>query len=131
MICITDIKIIKTTRDFFEKALSYQAGLRKPNNSIIVEDQEVTHEIVYGREFINANGDSVCIGMAENVQIAIGLPFEAFANMNYHIEKQAKTIRKRNRQIEKLNIQIQYYKNMNFLEKIKFIFFKKYQENVA
>ena len=38
----------------------------------------IKREHVYGRRFINAKGYEVCIGMSQNAQTALGLPFGVF-----------------------------------------------------
>ena len=42
---------------------------------------------VEGRRFVNARGEEFCIGWAEEVEEAVGLPFEIFENMSKDLEE--------------------------------------------
>lgn len=64
--------------------LDYSPGI--PMNRM--EDAlSVTKEQITGRRFQNGVGKAICIGMSKQVQVAIGLPFEAFDNMNKQIDR--------------------------------------------
>jgi len=85
MICITDIKIVEVSKN--EVAILQTEGL--PNKLLKYvclatppEKVEVTQEMIRGREFINADGERICIGMSKKVQDVLGLPFKTFESMN-------------------------------------------------
>jgi hypothetical protein len=81
MIVIKDVEIIETPLDHFEIA-------RIPD--CILEDEygfDIKKEVIHGKTFVNKNGSSVVIGMSTNAQDVLGLPFEAFEDMNSHISR--------------------------------------------
>jgi len=60
-------------------------------------------EHVNGERFINARGETVCIGMTKHVQDAVGLPFEAFSNMNKELDSLRASFASHVRQIKDLS----------------------------
>lgn len=83
---------------------------------------EYKTEYVRGERFINARGEEICIGMTERVQRAIGLPFEAFKNQNKRLNDIQKNNNQLRQQNESLKLELNMFRNMNFREKIKFLF---------
>lgn len=70
---------------------------------------ELTHEPLFeiehinGERFVNARGETVCIGMAKQVRDAIGLPFESFSNMNKELDSLRASFASHVRQIKDLS----------------------------
>ena len=86
MICIKSIEVIEVERDDVE--IAYQMW---PDDHYFLPDAtepvaaKFITETVRGRRFRNIDGKEVCIGMTKQVQDAVGLPFEAFENMEKEI----------------------------------------------
>ena len=91
MICIKEIKVVDVDEDFIVvhmmDGLLPFATLLQEGDNISQEMVEVTNEMVHGTRFRNSNGLDVCIGMTQQVQDLIGLPFEAFSNMRDYVFK--------------------------------------------
>ena len=67
------------------------------------DEIEVTDRIIHQRPFIDQRKRKIYLGAIPEVQEAIGLPFEAFDNMNALIGQQNREIREAGRQIQKLD----------------------------
>ena len=91
MICIKEIKVVDVDEDFIMisrmEGLPPFADLYPYDGDMSQEMVEVTNEMVHGTRFRNSNGLDVCIGMTQQVQDLIGLPFEAFSNMRDYVFK--------------------------------------------
>ncbi|MCK9542958.1 MAG: hypothetical protein M0R03_13105 [Novosphingobium sp.] len=87
-----------------------------------VKPIDVKMEHITGKFFINERDEEVCLGFAKHVQDILGLPFEAFDNMNKKAQKDAKLIsslrKLRNKEYDELN----KYKKMSFWNRLKFLF---------
>ena len=123
MICVTEIKTVDVGRDFVMihkmqnmPALAEVIGSDPPGRC------EVEQEMVSGRDFVNARGDRFCIGMSEQVQKAIGLPMEAFANMSKTIEEDAITIRKLRTAKAEGQKRIDAFETAGLWQRIKYVF---------
>ena len=124
MICIAEIKTFVSDRDDFYTHL-YHAPLMCPIvGSDPAERIEVKKEHVHGRTFINANGESVCIGMTKRVQSLLGLPFEVFDNMKNDLDMARITVaqlRDRNAALQK---SMAGFKEAGLLKRLKYLFTK-------
>ena len=87
MICIKSIEVLEVERKDVEVAhFKWPDGYFETGDyECSTMTAELTYEMVRGRVFRNANGQEVCIGMTKQVQDAVGLPFEAFENMEKEI----------------------------------------------
>lgn len=129
MICIKSIQTVEVDEDQLGLIFFPPRTALKPEDMFKAEEQEVTKEMVIGRKFINIEGKSLCIGIAKEVQKALGLPFEAFEDMNILIERQQNTIysmgTKQREAITKIN---KYQKiisklgRANFWDRLKYLF---------
>ena len=123
MICVTEIKTVDVDRDFVMiHKMQNMPALAEIIDSDPPERCEVEQEMVRGREFVNANRERFCIGMSEQVQKAIGLPMEAFENMNRELDTNRQTIaqlRGRNAMYQK---RIDVIKEAGLWQRIKYVF---------
>jgi hypothetical protein len=93
MIIIKDIDIIEVPTD---KEIELLHSLRTKVGGRVSTDVAILNEAIKGRRFTNQEGKTICIGMTKEVQNLIGLPFEAFDNLekaydrvsNLHYESQ-------------------------------------------
>ena len=119
MICIKEIKVVDVDEDFIVvhmmDGLLPFATLLQEGDNISQEMVEVTNEMVHGTRFRNSNGLDVCIGMTQQVQDLIGLPFEAFSNMEA-------TILGMKLKITALLKELDEFKTMGFFGRLKFLF---------
>lgn len=72
---------------------------------------DVTEEMIHGKRFINHRGEEFCIGMSEDVQKAIGLPFEAYEDLTSSLKSCQSRYRNLQQSIPK-----------TFWERLKFLF---------
>ena len=84
-------------------------------------ERQCSTEIIEGTEFVNAYGEHVIIGWAEDVQLALGLPFEVF-DTDYQIFR--KRERKSEKRLRKLSVDCAKLENENAKLKKKM---KKYE----
>ena len=119
MICIKEIKVVDVDEDFVMisrmEGLPPFADLYPYDDDTPLETVEVTQEMVHGRWFNNGWGKEVCIGMTQQVQDLIGLPFEAFSNMEA-------TILGMKLKITALLKELDEFKTMGFFGRLKFLF---------
>jgi len=119
MICIKEIKVVDVDEDFIMisrmEGLPPFADLYPYDGDMSQEMVEVTNEMVHGTRFRNSNGLDVCIGMTQQVQDLIGLPFEAFSNMEA-------TILGMKLKITALLKELDEFKTMGFFGRLKFLF---------
>lgn len=90
MLCVLEVKIINIPIADFFKMRGEQPKDSKPFSLRSIDAYEAVQsieEIIHGKIFVNAHGDKVCIGMAKDVQAALGLPFEALSNMEVNLDK--------------------------------------------
>lgn len=85
MILIHDIEVMVVPDDVWER---YELELPKSvwDPEVRVDDL-IIREMILGRKYINAYGQKVCIGMTKKIQESIGLPFEAFKNLEDKYER--------------------------------------------
>jgi hypothetical protein len=79
-------------------------------------------DVIQGRRFINANGDEICIGMAKEVQTAIGLPLECYEKLSATIDRKNSTINEYQRSLTYVIQRLNRYRTMGLLERIRFLF---------
>jgi len=93
-------------------------------------------ETVYGKEFVNYNGQRVRMGIPKRIQEFLGIPFEVIDNLqkeihskNNEIFKKISLIKKKDKKIEELEKENSYLQdrlelicNLSFLERLKFLF---------
>jgi len=115
MIVITKIeyKTIDNYQDRIEKFRFQNPKL--DINPLEHPEMKIHTEIIKGRRFVNIKGKEICIGMSEEVQELIGLPFEVFENLQSDIEYE----RDMNKKILK---QLRTYQHMGIWDRIKNIF---------
>lgn len=51
-----------------------------------IEPLNVRQELIEGKEFRNAEGECVVVGMSDEAQKVLGIPFQALENLNYRLE---------------------------------------------
>ena len=90
MIVVTDIK----TLDINENSTTITRAYITDFNHVYAETNDsapqqvkLHRETIYGLNFQNIRNQRVCIGMAEQVQEALGLPFSVFAQMSHQLEQ--------------------------------------------
>ena len=94
------------------------------NNHDEPVDEAVVNELVCGRRFVNVNGVEICIGMAEEHQNLLGLPFEVFNNMETEISELNFIIGNQNKTLSD-------FRSMSLWNRIKGIFFGFKQFNIG
>ncbi|MFH1777587.1 MAG: hypothetical protein ABH952_08545 [Candidatus Omnitrophota bacterium] len=121
MIIVQEIKVANVDKNVVELAhyppmnFSIYPGPK-------TEPIEITYEMIHGRTFVNANGEEFCIGLSEQAQTAIGLPFEAFENMSNEIEKLQIHIGDLRKKYNIARDKINQYETMGLWKRIKFLF---------
>ncbi|MDY6969337.1 MAG: hypothetical protein SVR08_11895 [Spirochaetota bacterium] len=131
MICIAEIKTFHSERDdiYIHKMDNPHFPMMRPViESDPAEYIEVKEELVYGKEFINANGERVCIGMSKKVQDLIGLPFEAFDNMTRELDKKHITISRLISHNVACQKRLSVFATAGLFERLKYLFTKKIKE---
>ena len=125
MICITEIKTVDVDRNFIQITRMENIPAVAP---IVGSDQEdyaeVKIEMVHGREFINQNGQRVCIGMTQQVQDLIGLPFDAFNNMEKELESNYVTISQLHSRSTMYQKKTEEYEQASFFKRLQYLFVK-------
>ena len=84
MIFIKDIEVVEVART----EVQYCIIPRQPVGPLSTAQRDIglTQEVAKGRRYVTADGREIVIGMAKHVQEAIGLPYEAFDNLNKELE---------------------------------------------
>ncbi|MHC4616296.1 MAG: hypothetical protein ACYTEQ_00945 [Planctomycetota bacterium] len=118
MICVTDVTIEEVDRDV-HKVVKREM---RPVDAKITVSKTVQEIIVHGRRFITPNGRVVTIGWTDAVQKSLGLPFQAFEDMNNHIERLSADLGNTERELWKRNDRIRRINAMTFRERIRFLF---------
>ena len=124
MILIQEIKVIQTDIDPITIAHALACNYEPMRTAYI--PPEITTEMVRGRRFVNHQGEEVCIGMSEQVQQAIGLPFEVYDNMQSSIsflEKRCQNLNIENfHQRNRIRFMEERFQSINLWGRIKFVF---------
>lgn len=79
---------------------------------------EVAHETVVGEDFVGEDGERICIGMTEEVQKILGLPFNA-------LKDQKETITSLYASNFELFYELLRVRQVGILGRLKFLFTKK------
>jgi hypothetical protein len=91
-------------------------GAREPYTS------DYTIEYMHGTTFVNKRGERVVIGASKEVQQILGLPFDAFSNMEGDIDRLERE-RDAARKAAGDNLARVYeYENMTLKQRLKFLF---------
>jgi len=124
MICIKSIEVIEVERDDVEVA-----HFRWPDGYFETGDYEcspmtaeLTYEMVRGRRFRNRDGKEVCMGMTKQVQDAVGLPFEAFEDMEKEIYSLNKERKRLKQEVGDLTRALMKLHNTGFWGRLKWLF---------
>lgn len=122
MLFITEIKV----KDYHEQIMPLLHKLPMLD-AMSGFDKEVTtiRETITGEWFVNDIGESVCIGMSEQVQEAIGLPMKVFSKLGKEIEEQNNYIINLNKKnyslevkINRLKKKVNNYKKRTFRQRL-------------
>jgi hypothetical protein len=81
MLVVKNIDVIQVDRDSIQ--LASMPGINVHSYDYL--DPPITFEMIHGRTFSNSRGERICIGISNDAQTAIGLPFEVFESMNNEI----------------------------------------------
>ena len=128
MIVIRSIDIVNVPNDWYKFVSLDDSRFRRSvylANPDARENIEIKTEMVKGKIFVNRNGKKFCIGMSEQVQNAIGLPFEVFESQQRAVDIwYAEYVKSdtRKRELEILNNKII---KLNFWQRLLFAFTKK------
>jgi len=114
MICIKGIDAVSVERDFLR--IQHFEGPRYSANigATDAPPLQVTEEMVRGRKYLNSYGELVCIGMSKQVSAVLGLPFEAFENLNRDLENAQSAVRV-------LRVLRASIRNTGFLARLKYL----------
>lgn len=95
MLLIESIKYVEVDNDVWPihsfSPPNYYNNLDEP------VEESVVREMVTGRRFVNSRGVEICVGISEEVQNLIGLPFEVFNNMEKEVSEQYYIIQDQNK----------------------------------
>ena len=139
MIVVTDITLqdVKDDPCKFEHHTSLShLGYIDPLASIPDEYLESTEETIKGHKYKLRDGRVLKIGWSKQVQEAIGIPIEAFDNLEKNVcslsssltesvERNQKLIKENNT----LKNKLQSLRSMTFWQKLKFLFTNKEEQN--
>lgn len=89
------------------------------NNDFLLNMMAVEQEIVRGKRYRNEKGDEICIGIPQEIQGILGLPFSDFKRLENNIN--ALRIETKN-----LKKELKSYKEMSFWNRLKFLITGKY-----
>jgi len=103
---------------FYNKKPYHTIRYNSPQTDRMIE---VTSEMVHGSVFTNVNGESIIIGMAEDVKKYIGLPFEAFDNQLKKLETAQITISQLKIRRDTYKKRLHNFNNLNFFKKVLFL----------
>lgn len=88
--------------------------------------ENIQTEIVRGIKYCNDKGEKICIGIPEEIQGILGLPFSHFNNMRKEINCNKNHIEILQKEKQKLLQEKQYlvyfYETLSIWERIKFLF---------
>lgn len=125
MIVITEIKTREVNRNAWERAKFNCDAYFEASSGDVAETVRFTNEVVLGKDFKNAHGKTVCIGMTKEVQEAIGLPFEAFEELQKLIEEFRQYNQLLFDRIERTEKRLKEYSSLSFLGRLKYLFTRK------
>lgn len=137
---ITNIEIIDSNKNYYnyKENIIFKDYFERP-----IQKEDIETKTVYGKTFINSEGEEIVLAIPRHLQKIIGLPFEVFRDQNYQIKDlnyQIKRIANNNiklkddiiilkkdnnklkNNIEKLKIDIDIINNLSFLKKIRYLF---------
>jgi len=138
MIVVLSVEYAETDRDVMQRTIfpsqvpvySTEDGPEEmPSRFLEVEN-------IVGKEFVNEKGQRVMLGMSEDVQNLIGLPFRVFRDQEKVIDSYRnmnETFRKSNNALQQSNInlsmdndilrnKLNFYRNMSFWQRLRFLF---------
>ena len=117
MICVQGVDIVQVPRDTFELEI-------KKGTKCILKAPFVK-EVIRGRVFINSRGEEVCLAMTREVQITIGLPFEAFENQGKQIEDLSAEVGRKRAQLVLSGLSLSMYEGAGFFQRLKYLFTRR------
>lgn len=86
---------------------------------------QVTREVIQGEKFRLPDGREFCIGLSEEVHVALGIPLKAWANMNEMMDEQrAELFGLRKCSHNQLHA-LKQYRTMSRWERFRFLFKRK------
>jgi len=138
MIVVLSVEYAETDRDVMQRTIfpsqvpvySTEDGPEEmPSRFLEVEN-------IVGKEFVNEKGQRVMLGMSEDVQNLIGLPFRVFRDQEKVIDSYRnmnETFRKSHDALHQSNInlsmdndilrnKLNFYRNMSFWQRLRFLF---------
>jgi hypothetical protein len=135
MLCVIKVEVVNVrgdtytlagvrNRDDLLRAMTYDSYREWADRLDI--DVDFAIEAVKGRGFYNVSGEKVLIGMSEQAQIALGLPFEVFQNQDTMIKQLIKESSGAKNIIDRLRYDLGDYMNMKFIDRLKFLFTGKF-----
>jgi len=116
MIAITDIKVVEVPEDWMQISRYEFPDMIGFKDPVSEEDMIVETETIEGKRFKTPKGKTVCIGMAKDVQDILEIPFEAFSNMEYLVNKY-------HQENNVLRNSINRFRHMTFWKRLKFWLF--------
>ncbi|MCP4612118.1 MAG: hypothetical protein GY845_25770 [Planctomycetes bacterium] len=126
-IFVIDIEIKETTDDNIVLRCLDRMNKIKPGN--YSDRCDVEEEQVRAKKFMNKNGDAVWVGISKKVQQVLGLPFEAFENMEKTVNDLQRIIEHKDKKhLETVTSFISMedrYKTASFWQRLRYLFTKK------
>jgi len=136
MIVVLSVEYVETNGFVMQKAVYPQTPVYNTDGPTESPSRWTDIEEIEGKEFVNEKGQRVMLGMSEDVQNLIGLPFRVFREQEKVIDsyrEMNETFRKSHDALHQSNInlsmdndilrnKLNFYRNMSFWQRLRFLF---------
>lgn len=140
MIVVLSVEYVETNGFVMQKAVYPQTPVYNTDGPTESPSRWTDIEEIEGKEFVNAKGEHISLGMSKDVQNLIGLPFRVFHQQEEAIkqyrmmnENLKKTLHNEIDSLHQSNInlsmdndilrnKLNFYRNMSFWQRLRFLF---------
>lgn len=126
MIVITDIKYIRVDSDdvyaLFKNKSMYDSVLLNTDEGQQYRTVESVIEFIKGRRFTTPNGETLVVGVSDEVGKLLGIHAEAWKSLEADVEYWRNTVKKQDKEILTCKNSLHTVNNASRWERIKWVF---------
>tara|TARA_R110001599_G_scaffold101758_2_gene260055 strand:- start:1523 stop:1927 length:405 start_codon:yes stop_codon:yes gene_type:complete len=122
---IKSVEVIEVSNNPYDIIHPPQSSMYAYNRDAESQAMKLYREVVRGQHFINDKGEDVVIGMCEEVQKLIGLPFDSYDALSKEIIDATTKLHDEESKRKRLNLMIEELMGVGLWMRIKFLFTRR------